>query len=269
MGFVWAVCKDPGGTNGLLPVVKQLRNIGHDVKVIPNGKAVELLGGGNEECFTFEQALALMPEPDVLVTSMCSDGGLGRNLVPLLFRAGIPAVALQDFWGARLWTSWADPRYRPNYICVNDEIGADIVIKAWPEILRSRIKITGYPAMDKYANLDVEGTAARARLALGLTEKKPVILYAGSVEREGEVISEVVKVLNEIGADIYFVPRQHPRMKNNAPEEVPHWEKAMDDFKGGTLIADSSACDTISIIAASDLVIAMYSAVNIEAELGE
>ena len=264
MSVIWNVCKDPGGTNGVLAVADELAKMGHKSLLIPNGKALELLPKMDKEFFTLEQTLAIEPEPDALVTSMCSEGGMGRNLVPLMGLAGIPVIALQDFWGARLWTEWADKKFRPDHICVNDEIGANIVLKAWPDFDRSMIEITGFPAMDKYAGFDVKSTSSRVRSALGLTSDKPIIFYAGQIEREGELINEVVMALNEINADIYFVPRSHPRMKNNAPTEVPKWEQALASFTGGTLV-DSSACDTPSVTAAADLIISGFSTVNVEA----
>ena len=264
MRAIWSVCNDPGGTNGVLPVAKKLYEMGHKSIIIPNGKALELLPNMGIEFLTLDKALEVAPEPDAVVTSMCSEGGIGLNLVPLMRLAGIPTVALQDYWGARLWTSWADPTFRPTYICVNDEIGAEIVLRAWPNFDRNNIVITGFPAMDKYASLDIKSTTTRVKSTLNLTLDKPIVFYASQIERENEIISEVVAALNEIKADIYFVPRSHPRMKNNAPAEVPKWEQALANFTGGTLI-DSSACDTSSVIAAADIVISTYSTVNIEA----
>ena len=261
---VWTVCKDPGGTNGIVPVAKCLRKMGHKVELIPNGKAIELLPALNEEFSMFEQALKETPEPEALFTSMCSDGGIGRDLVPLMKRAGVLTVALQDFWGPRLRFEWADPKFRPDFICVNDKVGADLVMRAWPDYDGNQVAITGFPAMDKYSDFDVETAANQVRTTLGLDRWRPSVSFGGQLEGVGDVITEVIEVLNELKLDIYFLPRPHPRMKNNAPDEIPKWEKALAGFRGGVLI-DSSACSTSSVTASSSLVISAYSTINVEA----
>jgi hypothetical protein len=46
---VWAVVQDPGETNGMLPVVDELRKGGHSVRLLASGKALEILKGGARE----------------------------------------------------------------------------------------------------------------------------------------------------------------------------------------------------------------------------
>ncbi len=101
MGVIWNVCRDLGGTNGVLPVAKKLGEMGHQSLIIPNGKALEILPNLGIEFFTLDRALEVAPLPNVVVTSMCSDGGIGRNFVPIMNMAGIPVVAFQDYWGTR------------------------------------------------------------------------------------------------------------------------------------------------------------------------
>ena len=269
--IVACICKDPGGTNGVLPVIKELRAQFLEALPVANGKAVEILNASKTPFFHAPNPEDLLAWFDLcaVLTSMCSEGGTGRNLIPLLkdktkHGQRIPVIALQDFWGGRLWTEWADPKFRPDYICVNDQIGADIVLRAWPDFQKENVLITGFPAMDKYVHVDIVNTKLAVKSTLGLSEDRPLVFYAGQIEREGELINEVVKVLNEINSDIYFLPRQHPRMKNNAPEELPKWDSALANFRGGILI-DSSPCDTPSVTMAADLVMSTFSTVNVEA----
>ncbi len=108
MDAILAVCKDPGGTNGVLPVVKVLRkDFGLDVRLIANGKAAELLANTNEDYEVLRSAEEITrryPKPKLMFTSVCSRGGVGRDLVPSL-RDVCPTVALHDFWGTRLFRS--------------------------------------------------------------------------------------------------------------------------------------------------------------------
>lgn len=272
---ILAACKDPGGMNGVLPVVKALRAMGLDVALAASGKAVEMLNAICEKFIANPSAAEIVQEfgfPKALVTSMCSgDGGIGRTLASLLSGSATKIFCLQDYWGGALLTSWKD--CRPNFIMVNDPAGANIVQEAWPDFPVEQIRITGYPALDKYAPYDVESMAARGRSVLGVSRDKKVVLYLGSVSAphlqsmlsETEILSEVVAALNEIKKDICFIPRQHPRMKNDAPEQAAGWDQALGRFNGGALTKDSSACDIPLVLASADVVLAMTSSTLVEA----
>lgn len=79
-----AVVKDPGGTNGLLPVARKLREtFDYDVRLIANGSAVNILSQTQEDYEVLrsaEEAYRRYPWPRVMLTSMCSDGGVGREI---------------------------------------------------------------------------------------------------------------------------------------------------------------------------------------------
>lgn len=269
---IWAVCKDPGGTNGVLPVVKSLRGAGHEVLLIANGKAVQLLKD-KEDHVVYDSAEEVLKNhpllPNVCITSMCSNGGVGRDLTPLL-RGKCPVVALQDFWGASLRdggeAAWGDVKYRPDYLVVNDEIGKKIVLDTWSDYKSQQVIVTGYPALDKYKDIKVAEVSAKVRLALGITEKKPVVLFGGQGPGTAETLSELVEALNEVHRDCYFVPRPHPRCKDNFPEEMQPWQEALARLRVGNLVFDFfSQTDTPSLLAASDLVISMSSTILVEA----
>ena len=253
----------------MLPVVDVLMTAGHAVRLFADGKAIDLLPRSGRDffaCTSVDDVLSRYPNerPDLLLTSMCSGGGVGRDLVPHL-RGVCPIVALQDTYGARLLTDWSESRFRPDLICVNDEVGAHIVRESWPDMSADRIKITGYPALDMYNGYNAVDVAIKTRQALQLESEKPIVVYCGQVARAGEALQEVVAVLNELQRDLYFIPRQHGRMMIDAPEQVPYWQKGLTDFKGGTLVKDTSVVETTSLLASADVVLAMYSTVLIEA----
>ena len=266
---IWAVCKDSGGTAGILPVVDALMMASHTVRLFADGKAIDLLprlGRDFFACTSVDDVLSRYPNerPNLFLTSMCSGGGVGRDLVPHL-RGVCPIVALQDTYGARLLTDWSEFRFRPDFICVNDEVGAHIVHEAWPDMPANRIKITGYPALDRYSGYNAADVAIKTRQTLQLESGKAIVVYFGQVARTGEVLQEVVVALNELRQDLYFIPRQHGRMVTDAPEQMSYWQAALADFKGGTLIKDTSAVETASLLASADVVLAMYSTVLTEA----
>lgn len=269
---VWAVVKDPGGTNGVLPVVSVLREHGVQVNLIAHGKAPELpqvraLGTYLVVGPDPQEVLATLPLPDAHITSMCSEGGVGRDLIPLLRERGAPTVAAQDFWGGALVQLFRDPQYWPDYICANDELGADIVCRAWPGFTRERIWVTGFPAMDKYAQVDAATVRSRVRDQLGVQEGLPLVLFAGQLEGTSQLLAQVVSALNAIADTIgvAFAPRQHPRLRNNAPDEIEPWNKALASFAGAQLLADTSACPTPDMVAAADVAVSSFSTVLVEA----
>lgn len=266
MSKILAVCKNPGGTAGVIPVVKILRRRGCQVTLVANGKAIELLTAAHEDfvaCATADEALTQCPAPDALITSMCSSGGVGFELARR-WHGLVPIFALQDFWGGALKTVWTGPTDRPDYICVNDEVGAAIVQKAWPEFQTDHILITGYPALDKYVHYDTAATARAVHETLTIDQSLPIVLFAGQLEGTGHVLTEVVAALNDLRLDVYFIPRLHLRMKDDAPQELPACQAALDNFSG-RLIANSSACDTQSLIASAQVVISAYSTALVEA----
>ena len=273
MGLILAVCKDPGGTNNILPVVKALReNLNYDIRLIANGTAVKILSETQENYEVLNsagEAFRRYPNPGAMITSMCSDGGVGRDLVPIL-RGRCPTVAFHDYWGSRLFTEWRDPKYRPDFSVVNDELDVKIVMMAWSDYKIDQLIVTGYPMFDQYA-VKHDETALLAEISskLGIeTQSKPIVLFpCGIFKGASRFLSEIIGVLNELGQDIFFIPRFHPSLKQNAPEEIELWGQILKKFKGGTLIANSSACSTQDLIRTASVVISDFSTTLLEAIL--
>lgn len=271
---IMLVVKDPGGTNNALPVVPALKRKGKKVLAVANGFAAGERGlqATSEQVFlsakSAEAVVEMFGVPKVLITSMCSEGGVGRDLVPLTRKAGGIAVAMSDFPGARFLekATWADPKYRPDYVVVGSDGAKRITENMWPDVPRENILALGRPGLDVYANFDVAGASADVRKAFNMTEEKPVILAGGAGPHSAHMLTELVAALNELGRDCYLILRPHPRMAVNYAAEVGPWESAKEGFKSGTLIADSSVFkDVKPLIAAADCVIAMYSTILEEA----
>ena len=269
---ILAVVKDPGGMNTVLPVVDELKRSGAFVRLVANGKAVELLSAmniGHVVAFSAEAIIRQFGLPKLFITSMCSGGGVGRDLVPLL-RGKAITIAVQDFWGIRLWTDWVDRKFRPDYLLVPDAKAKDIARIAWPDFDPERIHVSGWIAFDKYVDLYPKRAeiADGTRKVLGLLPTKPVILFCGSGNTTGMLLNSVVDALNHFRFDFYFVPRPHPRTKNNYPNEMIPWQEALAKFKKGTLVVDFfDQTDGVSMLAASDVVVSDFSTMLIEAAM--
>lgn len=268
-----AVVKDPGGTNGVLPVTRVLReSFGYDVRLVANGSAINMLSQTEENYEVLrsaDEAYRRYPNPKVMLTSMCSEGGVGRDLVPIL-RGRCPTVAFHDYWGGYLFTDWRHPKYRPDFFVVNDGTDADIVMKAWPDYKIGQLIVTGYPMFDQYAvKYDLTTLLGEVSAKLGIVaHSKPIVLFPCGIHKgASKFLTEVIEVLNELGQDIFFIPRCHPRMAKNAPEEVELWASALQKFRGGRLVPDSLACTTQNMIRASTVVLSDYSTTLLEALL--
>src|SRR3989344_9218385 len=181
--------------HAVLPVATELSASGYTVHLVANGKAAEHLA--KDACTYFPTTDAQMVldrygTPDVLLTSMCSGGGVGRDLVPLLQGKSI-TVAVQDQWGARLLTDWKDEQYRPDHILVNDDVGKRIVLKAWSEYDPDRVKVTGYAALDKLHGFDVAQVRRTTRALLGLKEETRVVYFSGQLDGTAAALDQLRK----------------------------------------------------------------------------
>ena len=273
---IWAVVKDPGGTNGVLPVVDELTNRGHDVRIIRNGWAAtqDTLFGFNVEPTDIDSGVLEqdgLPRPDLLLTSTCSKGGTGMELIARL-RGQCPTVALQDIWGGALAAEyWQDPRYRPDYVLANDIVGRDIMCRVWPDFSHLHIMVVGFPAMDHLASFDLASARAEAHVECNLTSRVPVVLYLGGGTGTGETLAMLVKALDALQHHkahvVQLIARPHPRMYTDYPAEAVRWNDACAKFRG-ILVKDPPVDWTVEqAIAASDLVVSMASTAQLTAAL--
>ncbi|MBI2577876.1 MAG: hypothetical protein HYV77_03490 [Candidatus Wildermuthbacteria bacterium] len=269
------VCKDPGGMAGIVPVAEQLRRRrGDDVALIANGRAVGLLQEqGQKPGVDFlapasaQEVLTVFSRPSLLVTSMCNDGGIGRNLVPLCRELCCPSVALCDTWSSgTLWGEWADLQYRPDWMLGNDPLNRALVRKAWPDFPENQFVTTGFPAFDRFVGIDRKAIEAKVRDRFGIPADQPIIVHAGELDMSAHALGVVVEALNRITPRACLITRMHPRM-SQAPGELQPWQAALERY-GGRVIADSSALfTTLEVTATATVVTSMSSTVLAEAGL--
>lgn len=262
---IWAVCKDQDGTNGMLPVVAELRARGHHVDVITNGWAATNIDGYHLAPDEIDEELFReRPLPHLLLTSTCSQGGTGMHLIEHMRRRCL-TIALQHIWGGALCgVEWNDPRYRPSHILSNDRIGLEIMRRAWPDFPPENIHEVGFPAMDRYAGLDVSAMRRRVREEYGLSDERQVVLFLGGGNTTSGTLTAVVYALNLLCKPVTLIVRPHPRMRTDFLGEVPAWDAALSAFRMGTLVTEGPV-PIDEAIAASDLVIADASTAQITA----
>lgn len=278
MGLIVAVSKDPGGTNGILPVIRLLRKKGLRVLFLVNGwaKTKSLDEDDPKACDTLQDFLVMMgnEKPMMVITSMCSGGGLGRELAEYYRNKDTPVIALQDFPGARLKTDWKVTR--PTKICVNDQEGKDLVKKAWPDFSEANILITGFPAMDKYAagrRASLLAQGLKLRRQLGVPDDGKLILVTGQLISVDGLFGAVVGSLNRENVltpdRIYLLASVHPKMDSKTATKC---KKVLTNLKRGKLVdlskwekAHNRKAPFELFMSAADIVVAMYSSTLMEA----
>lgn len=261
---VWATVQDPGEMAGILPVVTYLQSTGVSVRLLAAGHALAHLQEKGCEHWDASDPVALAKReepPRLLLATTAYQGGPGRNLIPLLRGKSI-TVLLQSLWGGL--AGWGQ-EHQPDYVITNDRIGGCMVTRLWPALKSESVFTTGFPMLDQYADLDVQGEAAKARQMLRL-DHKPVVVFAGQSDATGSMLGELVEVLNAHRDYVHFVPRPHPRMMRDYASEAVLWNEALAKYRGEIVVSDQ--CSMRQLVAVAHqwgAVVSMYSTTLLEA----
>ncbi len=264
--MIVSVVKDTGGLGAVLPVHEALRKQGVDSRLIANGVSRDVLCARKipfTEASSVEEVLEQFGVPEVLVTSMCTGGGVGRDLIPLL--AGrCPTVVVQDQWG--VLKEWADLRYCPDHVVVNDSVGTELVHEVWSHIDPSHIHELGFAALDVLAHFGRVGARRRVRERFGIASDLPVLAFFGQFAPTGLAAEELVRAMQMLRVrECVLLVGLHPRFDQGEPhlaEEGKRIREAFVTFPGRVVylpITPTERIATEDVIAASDVVLTMYS----------
>lgn len=274
--MIWAVVKDPGGTNATVRVVNELRALGKEVKLFSNGKAAEILTERGMEHTANPSAVSILEavfsegkRPELILTSMCSQGGLGKYLVPLAWHHDIATVAVQDFWGARLKTDYCDSQFWPDRIIVPDEVGRRLVLESWDDYGEENVCVSGWVAFDSLATFDCAAAGEKVRKRFGLVKPWPIVGFFGHPDGNAETAHEVVRALNENADPVYFFPRWHPRASTDDAADHERTKTEVLAFSSGERIETNSISSkeltTDDIVGASKVVVSIFSTTLVQA----
>ena len=271
MSSIWVVCKDAGGTNNLLPILPLLRNAGHEVKLFlhEGGKGETSIKTANEPfeaVNTAEEVIQKYGKPNLLVTSMCSDGGVGRDLIPILRDLDAPTAAIQDFWGGRLNTDFKNKKFHPDLITINDKAGFVIVHNVWGRRQTDTlVAVTGYPRLDAFANLNRAKLEESGRELYGIRDDLPIVLYSGQIWHAGSMLEKVVQSLNHIKIPCHLLTSRHPRMATEAPEEETKMWRWAETSVDSHVRLHREAKSNLETILVSSVVVGQYTTVLVDA----
>ena len=276
MARIWVVTRDPGGHNAVWPAREELNRRHHHVLDIATGKAIEIMKSKKipfvavpetpTPYHDYNEFFDDLKLPDVYVTSTCSEGGIGRNLIRLLGYLGVPTVAVTDFWGGGQNQFFKDTKFWPDAICVQDELSKEILLGDWHGYSESRVHITGQPAFDALANINTSEITDRVRQSSSCNENWPIVVYAGQLQGSSETLLSLVRALNNLPNKVYLALLKHPRMSMNSPEEETPWNKAKNEFTNGVILERgnfstdewSAACDVMVSMTSTVLATAGY-----------
>ncbi len=258
--IILCVADAPGPAEFLAPVIPLLSE-DTDVHVIAVGTARSVLKEmGAIECDDESQASILFEniKPDMVVfaiSSLTNGPYVNNKIVQLAHENNIPVICLQDMWGNQRWPQNKDVMSRSDGVCVLDEYAASL----WREDgFNKDIFVTGSPAFDRFATIDVSKERARVRAELGIGENERIVLYAGQgtphhIEQDKKTfayVTDAIRALNE-KMPVTLIARHHPRaVETEYYKEYSHGIKTIDT--SGFEFADE-------ILPAADIVIAMSS----------
>ncbi len=258
--IILCIADAPGPAEFLAPVIPLLKGDG-DVHVIAVASAKSVLKQmGAVECNDESYAGVLFetikPGLVVLAISSLTNGPYVNNkIVQLAYDNNTPVICLQDTWGNQRWPQNKDVMSRINAVCVLDEFAASLWRK---DGFMKDIFVTGSPAFDRFAAIDVSKERTRVRAELGIGESERVILYAGQgtphhIEQDKKTFSYVadaIRALNE-KMPITLIARHHPRAV-----ETEYYK----EYSHGIKTIDTSAFEFADeILPAADVIIAMSS----------
>ncbi len=271
MSRILVVVKDPGGTRAVLKVVDKLKQMGEKIIMAADGSAVKLLSDRQIPFLSFGTGatrVLIEAQPDIILSSMCSGGGLGRDLIALGKDEGVVTVCLQDFWGARLRVEFGDEKYWPDYILVPDEVSKRIVFECWGGYRLEQVIVTGQPVYDNLANLDIEKIKSETFAKLNIGNDLPLVFFTGQIEETGKTLEYLVDALNDLDRRVYLAPRWHYRI-SSAPEELNRCQEALKKFRGRIVDTNLAPYDAKlefdPLVAAADIVTGMFATNLVEA----
>ncbi len=284
-----AVAGDPGGANALAPVLQQLRAKGHRLTALAYGQARDLWRrrdipvqelDGYLTAGDARQRLETLKADRLLVGSSFNPLNLERTFVAGARLAGIPSLAVLDFWSnytLRFGEGAVNPANLPDGIAIMDEQARrEMMAEGFPA---ERLRVTGQPAFDDLARLRAEHSQEQRRAmraSLGITDGRPLVLFASQPlaalfgtntqnplfngYTEHTVLTGLIRALENIGQgrqqQLALVIRSHPREN---PDDL---RRPSTDHV--TITVDSQG-EARSVALAADLVTGMTTVLLVEA----
>lgn len=255
---ILCVADAPGPAEFLLPVIPLISRE-NTVTTIAVGRAADVLvKTAPVICASEAEAEKIYEEmrPDLLVATISSLIEIGpfvnNTLIELAAKDGVPIICLQDFWANHRWPSNKKMLRHYRAVCVIDEFSK----RLWEEDgFKGEIHVTGSPAFDKFADVDVASERIKLRNKFNLASEDKIIFYIGQgvprhMNEDKKTFSFVIDAIKTLGnPSIKIIARPHPR----ATETGYYKEIAA----GIAMLDTSSISFTENILPLGDIVISI------------
>lgn len=258
MGNIGIGCKDRGGAHGIAQVYWRLFEKGHIATVFCNGVGRDSLieaGVPFTECGNSPKDVLKLGLPDLWVSSMDSEGGIGFLVAQALkesdWNGKIVVVSDYPTSGGLLGNEW--PHYKPDIITAGDSVSASIIRRAWPDFDPNSIIETGYPAFDRFDQVEVQAVRTRTRELLNVPAEAFFVTLLTNIDDTVFLAQKLGQAFPKSHSNLFSV-RPHPAMKERAPELFDELEKVLGPWEKQYIKSDSVS--TIEAICASDVIVA-------------
>lgn len=279
---ILSTCWDAGPANNVGPVVKLLRQKGIEVQLFAGGPAKDALAGQKvsfNSYITAAEAIESIGSPALFYSGVdCNDRMPGFEVAQAFQEMGLNCpVALQsDFWGNGLYRNEYWSKLTPTRYFGNDRRDIELARIAFPKTDPANVLALGWPWLDGYRmdEPEISSRGQKLRQELGIPEEDVVVFFAGQLNRTGEVMESLVRVIKKIDQPIWLINRLHPlMMASNDPEgkwqaEWTRLEAANREFEKwdkGKLILGNNPYLIKDLIAAATVITGAFTTTLIEA----
>lgn len=254
------VCgEEKGGTDALLPVVRELVTRGIGVKALMAGIGLQIFRGKIQEynlsIDAGSQELAADQPPGALLYSPSNDGRIERYLSKAY--QGTDSYIIEDHYESSRFAVGLtlDDGLRPPTVCAVDFEAERLIKQRFPHAEVS-VVITGSPAFDALHSEDRLLIQQQVKEKLEIADKKLVALILPGLGHTA-LAAEIAEACQTGADDIVFAVRRHPR-------------DTVDDATIERIFADVNCVDTgryttDEVGAAADVVVAQRSTYSLKA----
>lgn len=252
---------DPGGGNSISPLIKPLRDKGHELFIYAKGPSLNII----KEATEYIEGTMDRIKPDLIITGTSGDDFTERKLWVKSQQMGIQSIVFLDHWlnyGMRFskydskTSSMYDGKYDylPSYIVVMDEYAKKEMVKdGIPEdIIKPLGNLHFHNTLLEYINAkNIKDKFVNQNEILIIFASQPYSEFYNS-GIEYIVIEELIKITESLD-DVKILVRTHPREAKNK----------FDKYRNKKVIVDDRFT-SLEVIKASDLVISITSMFIIE-----
>jgi hypothetical protein len=284
MKKVVAVCWDAGPANNVGPVVELLRNNHVVVNLFAGGPALSVLDGMKIQYNLYRDAPGIVSTWDERSTVLygaidCNDKLPGVEIANELKRRGVkwPILLQNDMWGGGLYRNEEWRGIMPTRFFANDYRDAELGQIAFPLMDPKNALAIGWPWIDKYSDrTEVPKRSQSLRERLSIPEGMPIVLFAGQLNRTGEVWESLIRAIIALDKPVYLIGRMHPAMLPERDKdgrwsaEYKRYQEAIENFNRwgkGTYSLCNNPYEVKDLLAVSDVVTGAFTTMLLEASL--